>query len=553
MAPRQKTPAQIAKARSTAAKNAAKTRARINPLTGQEPNTFTQSTNRELPAPTNVRPFDGNGRERSRMQALHREATKPGGVVDAQVGYRKPEGMADRDFAWVTGAHHMLPNVAAERGEPAINEPHEAHPGVTVQRRAEDLSGNEYRKGLAVLAHYGHDSKDPMGSLVDTHRRTLHRVIAEHAQAGVEESSSQLFYGGPVNTEIPDPLHDAAHTQGVMEAHQRFRTGIQGLAMHPDFVSKTPNLSHRERMQAATSVMAQATADTSPNAKWRDSNDRWPNIEQAEESARAGVTGDEPKFITGRIQNIHKAAGRTAEMVQTSQFETHQFGDAKDAAKTVAFRGALTDRDNADAFKVSDVHEASVITPGLPTAKGKRYLDREGNKVTVHADAPTSASKGLQPIMEATNRGGYKNGLKHKVGLSRPEEMLAKGSSLVHTLNDRASREVLANHGLSRGVNYADNVHAMQAAAWGSQQMVRHDVNVSHAHQYPVVRDWGREGINVPHGEDVLGSLRSGAVHTDLGPQFRTNPNTTAMSKSPETAHLVNPTKSKPYPVMPGD
>jgi hypothetical protein len=304
-------------------------------------------------------------------------------------------------------------------------------------------------------------------------------------------------------------------------------------------------------MEAATSVMAQATADTSPNSKWRDSNNRWPNIEQAEEAVRAGITGDEPRFISGRIQNNDKAAARTAEMVQSGVYETHEYGNPKNAAKTVAFRGALTDRDAADAFKVSDVHEASVIAPGLPTAKGKRYTAKDGTKVTVHADAPKSASKGLQPIMEPAQ--GYRNGLKQQVGLSRPEEMLAKGSSLVHTLNDRATREVLASHGLSRGVNYADNVHAAQAAAWGSQQLLRHDVNVSHADQYPVVRDWGHEGINVPKTDDVLGSLSRGEVHTTMGPQFRQNPNRTAISHSPETAHVVNPTKSKPYPVMPGD
>ena len=131
--------------------------------------------------------------------------------------------------------------------------------------------------------------------------------------------------------------------------------------------------------------------------------------------------------------------------------------------------------------------------------------------------------------------------------------MLAKGGGTVHALNDYATRSVLADHGLSRSVNHADNVHAIQAAAWGSQQMVRKDVNVSHADQYPVVRDWGHEGVNVPNSPDVLGSLRRGDTHNNLGQQFRTNPNTTGISKSPKTDRLVNPTKSKPYPVMPGE
>lgn len=531
---------------------------RINPLTGGEPNTYTKVNGRTLPAPTNVRPFAGDAKARTRMRGLHREATAPGGTVDAQVGYRKPEGMSDRHFAWVSGAHHMFPNESAAAGTPAINEPHDHHAGVTVQRRAEDLTGKEYRKGKDVLAQYGHDSRNPMKSLVDTHARTLNRVIAEHAQAGVEESSSQLFYGGRVNTDIADAHHDDVHTSGVMEAHGRFRQSIQTMATHPNFVAKTPNMTHRERMGAATSVMAQATADTSPNAKWRepksDAKYPWPNIQQAEASVHAALTGQEPKFIAGRIQNIDKAAGRVGEMVHSGVYETHGYGDPKHSPKTIAFRGALSDRDHADSFKVSDVHEASVIAPGLPTSKGKIYTNPTGDRVTVHADQPKSATKGLQPVLEATNRdAGYRDGMKHKVGLSRPEEMLAKGSGLVHAMNDRATREVLANHGLSRSVNHGDNVHAVQAAAWGSQQMIRHDVNVSHANQYPVVRDWAHEGINVPKTDDVLGSLKHGETHTNLGAQWRSNPNTTASSKSEATAHLVNPTKSKPYPAMPGD
>jgi len=142
---------------------------------------------------------------------------------------------------------------------------------------------------------------------------------------------------------------------------------------------------------------------------------------------------------------------------------------------------------------------------------------------------------------------------KADVGLSRPEQMLAKGGGLVHSLNDYATRSVLAEHGLSRSVNHADNVHAVQAAAWGSQQMVRRDVDVSHADQYPVVRDWGSEGINVPKGHDVLGSLSRGDTQSNLGQQFRSNPNTVGISKSAKTARLMNPTKSKPYPVMPGE
>jgi hypothetical protein len=535
------------------AQKAAETRARRNPLTGGEPNTFTAVQGRELPAPTNVRPWKGDGREASRLRALHTEATKPGGVPDAQIGYRKPEGMSDRHFTWLAGGHHMFPNAGAERGNPAINEPHAHHPEVTVQRRAEDLSGHEYRKGEAVLRHYGHDPKDPVGSLADLHSRTLHRVMAEHAQAGVEESSSHKFYGGRTGTEIPNqPDMDARHYDGVNAAQNRLRQATQSVSSDSGFQSQTAALQPHQRQAAARALMHQAVADTSPNNKWRDGESRWPNIEQAEETVRSGITGAAPRFVGGRIQNNEKSAARTADMLGSQQFETHGFGNAKQAAKTVAFRGALADVDHTDAYKVSDVHEASVIGPGLPTSKSKVYVGggKSGNTY-IHPDAPKSATKGLEQVFVPNNsRTGT---LKPKVGLARTEEMLAKGDSYVHALNDHATRRALASNGLSRGVNYSDNVHAAQAAAWGSQQMIRKDVMVSHADQYPVVRDWGHEGLNVPNHGDVLGALSRGEVHNHMGPQFRANPNTTGVSKSPETAHLVNPTKSKPYPVMPGE
>lgn len=531
-------------AKKSPAQKAAETRARRNPLTGGEPNTFSAvGEGRSLPAPTNVRPWKGDGREASRLRARHDEATQPGGIPDAQVGYRKPEGMTDRHFAWLSGGHHMFPNEGAERGNPAINEPHEHHPEIAVQRRAEDLAGGEYRKGAAVLSHYGHDPKDPVGSLVDLQSRTMNRVLAEHNQAGVLESSSQKFYGGRVNTKIPDqPDMEARHRDGVMAAQNRLRSAVDTIANHPGFHASDA---------AARAVVNQSVADTSPNSKFRE-NDRWPNVEQAEEASKAGITGDSPKFVSGRVQNNEKSAARTADMLARGQFETHGYGNPKQAVKTVAFRGALADVNHTDALKVTDVHEASVVTPGASVSKAKVYVGggKSGNTY-IHPDSPKSATKGLTQVMiPNANRPGT---MKPKVGLARTEEMLAKGDSYVHTLNDYATRASLARSGLSRSVNHSDNIHPAQAAEWGSQQLLRPDVNVSHADQYPVVRDWGHEGVNVPNHGDVLGALSRGETHTHMGPQFRVNPNTTAMSKSDATAHLVNPTKSKPYPVMPGE
>lgn len=557
------------------AKAKARDKSLDNPLTGQPANTFTQSTNRTLPAPTASRPFgptlesvnstkaspispeelsnrskrnigatrefNATGRQ---LRAGHQEALEQG-VPDAQIGYQKPKGMSDASFAWISGGHHMFPNEAARRNEPAINEPHDANPGVTVQRRAEDLSGPEYRKGEQVLAHYGHDAKDPVGSLQDTQARLLNRTMAEHVQAGVDESSSHMFYGGTPHKIEGDPDMDFAHRAGVMEGRYHFEDAVHDLTNHAQFASRTSGMSPGQKQSAATNIMAQATTDTSPNTKWR-IKDSWPNMDQAQEAIDAGLTGRVARPFAGRPDNVRTATGRVAEMMDSPEPSRHAFGNPVTSPKTVAFGGALVDRDSPDAYKVSDVHEGSNISPSLTTAKSIAHSGHaSGKNVNIHPDDPARRSNGLTPIYDQATG-------KNKVGLSRPEEMLAKGRSTIHALNDYASRAALANAGLSRGTNYADNVHAMQAATWGSQQMLRHDVDISHANQYPVVRNWAAEGHNVPHGGDIR---NMGTSHTssNLGEQFVANPNTTARSRSPKTAHLVNPTKSKPYPVMPGE
>jgi hypothetical protein len=513
-----------------------------NPITRRPPNSFTQVTNRELPAPSNVReqtPLPAA--DRRRLRGLHREATAPGGPAGAVTGYGQTGGMPDRAHAWATGAHHMFPNAAAENNEPAINEPHAAHPGVTVQRRAEDLSGNEYRKAGALLANYGHDPRNPVRSLEDVQRQTLHRVIGEHAAAGVEENASQHFYGGGwPHSDIPDPAMRATHEEGVLAAHGRFLEGVDNVARHPDFVAATAHMSHRERTSAATNLMAQATADTSPNSRWRQ-GEKWPNLNQAEESATAGVEGRTPDFVTGRIQNVYKATRRVGDMMEgiddagkpTERFAPHVYGNPRQAAKTVAFRGALIDPNAADAYKVSDVHEASNVLPGTYPGKALHYRDSAGKRVAHYPDQPASHVRGLTPeINEKTS--------KHDRGNARTEDMLRNGSGTVHALNDYATRRVLAEHGLSRGTNYADNVHTAQAATWGSQQVRRTDkqmADVSHADQYPVVRDWAAEG----HADIHPDYRHMFPGQRGMGPQFVVNPNTSGVRNPARRAYPLQP------------
>lgn len=529
----------------------AKKQARPNPLTGQPPNEFTQVTNRELPSAKAVRPFvprtkndptgsvtgSGNpkqvpdrraeGLERRRLTAQVQGA-KSSGAVDAPVGYRPPEGMAQGHFSWLMGAHHMLPNDS--RG-PAINEPHEGSSAVTVQRRAEDLSGSEYAKGAAVLRHYGH-GENPVASLTDHVRRQTNRVLAEHVRAGTEESASQLFYGGSVKTEIPEnPALDSKHYTDMRRTPGELDRHTNEVAASTQLQEYMPGASHHERRSAARSMMIQATADTSPNSKYRE-NDTFPNLAQARESVDAAIDKRPAKFITGRTPNEEKASNRVGQMLDTGNHDIQGFGDPGSAPKTVAFKGALADHTSPDAFTVSDVHHASILTQGLSTAKSLMHRDTNDKNVRVHADAPPGTRRGLTPRIKPGTDKVVKS-------LSRPEEMLDKGKPYVHALADRAQREVLTESGLSRGVHYADNVHSLQAALWGSQQVTRPDVNVSHANQYPVVRDWGAEGHDnlTAQGRTVFGS-REG-----MGRQFRENPN---------TSNTDNP-KRKPYDVMPGD
>lgn len=530
-----------------------------NPLTGQAPNSFTKVTNRDLPAPSlrAQMPAAMPEADRARMAAAHQKATGPGGVNEGQLGYTRPHGMSPHQFSQVMGAHRMFPNEAAKAGTPAINEPHEAHPHVTVQRRAEDLSAPEVAKGVKTLQNYGY-GHDPIGELKHVQGQAIDRVIGEHAAAGVEESNSQHFYGGaPVTSDVGHM--QATHNAGITAANDRFHQGAQRLLQHPQFQARTAGMSEQQRSDHAVGTMAQATADTSPNSKWRTSKG-WPNMEQAEASAVGGLTGargteGKPnavnggiKFITGRVQNHEKAAERVDEMTRTGQ-GSHAYGDHITSPKTMAFRGALAQPNSPDAYKVTDVHEAGVVLPGAGTDKGRRYTDAAGKTVYHYDDQPDSHLAGLTPKMKTDAHGK----VKQDMGNARAENMLSDSRSTVHALNDYATRHALSERGLSRGPNYADNVHHQQAAAWGSQQVRRPDVAVSHADQYPVVRDWGAEG----HADlNDLGKHVFGGVNpSHMGPQFRANPNTTGIDKSPApgTTGKQDVMRNKPYPVMPGD
>lgn len=512
-----------------------------NPITGQPPNSFTQVTNRELGTPhPGVKATPMPAADQRRMQKLHKAATSPDSGNAGALGYRRPEGMDPAAFTWLVGGHRMFPNT---HEGPAINEPHEATPGVTVQRRAEDLSGPEYRKGEETLTHYGMPKRNPVGALEAVQSQALDRVMGEHAAAGVEESSSQMFYGGkPVSTRIPDPVLQKTHETEVTRGHDRFMEGVSKIVNHPEFKASTENLNEDQRQQAGVNLMAQSVADTSPQNKYRSpGTGKWPNVEQAEESAIAGIEGREAVYKTGLPPNHLKAAARVKESLYSGTPGTvHQYGDLQTSAKTVAFRGAEASPNSPDAFKVSDVHEGGNSFPGLPISKSLAYKDdAAGKRVMHHADQPASHVAGMTPEFKGTAP---------VTGSSRVEDMLKESKGVFHSLNDYATRRALAARGLSRGENYADNVHASQATTWGSQQVRRSDVDVSHSDQYPVVRDWGAEGHAdlTPMGQSLFGGPKE-----SMGPQFRENPNIVRRDKTGANRNDVS--RNKPYPIMPGE
>lgn len=489
----------------------------INPFTGQSPNTFTQASDAALPTPTakntesekltkywqgrkdtevslNSSRFDEAYNSDSspvnppignqwiapqNIPALRRGELKSstGGTVTPQM------------MGWLAGVHHAFPDKLTN---PAINEPHVPSAHEVVPRRLEDLSGNEVAHMSKTMTEYGYPGSTPheqVNQLADIQMGNMFRVLSEHAMTGVNENSRQLFYGGTPSTRISDPVMHKLHEDKVLESQRRFNKGVSGITTHPEFVNKFGHLPAHEQDEISRSMEATALADTSPNSKWQTpTTGRWPNMEQGEEAVSAYLENRDPKFIAGRVQNNPKAVANVGKIAEEGPSAIRSMTRTP---KTSPFRSALIEPNSPDSFTVTDIHEGKQIAQHLTTAKPLQYVkkDKEGNKVgtvlNVHPDQ--EVPRGYKPHIDP------KTG-NQKTGDSRVEAMLSAGAGTIHAANDYATRQVNAELGISRGVNFADNLHAGQAARWGSQQQMRSDVQVSHADLYPVVRDWGSEG-----------------------------------------------------------
>ena len=298
------------------------------------------------------------------------------------------------------------------------------------------------------------DPDDPIGDLTRVHGQNLDRTMAEHNAAGVQESASQKFYGGEPTTRIPDAALQAAHNSGVMMGRNKFLETVGNIERHPEFQANTEDLTPEARHQAAHNVTAQASADTSPQNKYREpGTGTWPNIQQAEESAIAGIEGRDPAHISGLPANDAKATSRVRESLYKNPpgGNVHEYGNQVSSAKVVAFRGAEIDQDSPDAYVVGDLHEGKSTLPGTSSSKAKAYMDPSTGKRVMHfPDQPDSHIEGMEQVTHNANGG--------KLALNnRAQQMQSDSKSTWHALNDLATRRALSARGLSRGVDYTDN------------------------------------------------------------------------------------------------
>lgn len=531
-----------------------------NPFTGEAPNTFTQTPGVELPNPiakTTKKPkVTKYWKERKDTEValntsrfnevvdtpsidppLGARWIEPSNIPALRSGELKSSAgttISPRLMGWLAGAHTSFPET---HSGPAINEPHTPSSHEVIPRRLEDLSGNEIEHMNRIMSEHGYAGDTPqekINNLGNIQMRNMFRVLSEHTMAGVNENSRQLFYGGQPSTRITDPVMHKMHEDKVLESQRRFNSGISGINSHPEFINKFGHLPSHEQDEIARTMEATALADTSPNNKWQtESTGRWPNMEQAEEVVSAHLEDREPKFISGRVQNNPKAVKNVGQIADEGPSAirgmTRTF-------KTTPFRGALIDYNSPDSFTVTDIHEGKQIAPHLTTAKGLLYkrTDKEGNQIgniiNVHPDQ--EVPRGYKPHLD-------KDG-KHRTGDSRVEELLSSSGGTVHAANDYVTRQINSELGISRGINFADNLNMGQAARWGSQQQSRSDVQVSHANLYPVIRDWASEGTSMKKPSWMSGN------NGQWDQLFSDKQVTPAWSENQNTNYLENATL-KPY------
>jgi hypothetical protein len=487
-----------------------------NPITGGAPNTYSQPTNQPLQPPSRVREFQGDPSE-ARAMSGQRKAHEASGGVQPDVGYRRPEGMSPHDSHWLMGQHRDR----ASQSVSDINVPHEVASGAIVTRRAEDLSGPEYRKGVAVLKHAGttpEKVQQDMGGRMD--RAAVSSVIASHPEhdSSTVTPHGERFYEGP------------------SEPHDVISASAARVAQHPEFPKSGDS---GKDVAHARQMMAMANSATSPNNPFAVNSDVggkktrvYPNNNAAESAVYAGLENKDapkskdvgkdlqkrgvpgvPAVGSGTYQsNMDKATNATAQMAQSgaqmhelrlpgskSNPAGNQMFNSNKNPKTSSYVTAhAVDYAHPDESTVVDVHEGANAMPHLSTAKsvGFHQFDENGKQVNnsrgttqvhfVHSDrmadvnkAPKSLSNSLpaghtlRPAMVEDENANRNDGQRRVYGNSRVEEALSKGQPAIAPIVDRAARGAAAERGLSPSVNNATGTNRGQAARWYQQKIDR--------------------------------------------------------------------------------
>ncbi len=495
-----------------------------NPITGEQPNTYSASVNRTLAGASGARAekldsYQERTRKRARARADLYEQSRTGRIIPNVPGYGQVDldapgwrtrGVTDGLPGYRLGGPSVPDTVAAG---PAINEPHETDPNMAYMRRAEDLTSVEYKKGMDVLASYGVTPERIATNIRDSYERAdMHAALAlESTPAG------SGFYGGDTK---PEAL-----------VQKLTRTIID----HPNFKGDP---------STARGIAVMATADTSPNAlverKTKDGNIIHPNYEGALAATVHALDGGDPEQApmsdAGGVfhTNIKKAAKRVA--LANEGAAVGDLLDPTSSPKTSAFAGAQYDESSPDSFRVNDVHSTHTVTPHLPVADSRKFhivgpdgefVMKGGTKVAHEFEAEDVGHDGLpQPRIGASRLkehglSGYRYTValdpkgKEMKGNTPAETMLSKGGYAAHAILDRGGRVASYDLGFTPSPDHAQAQHQVQEVDWREQQVKRPDLPYTLDTEHPEWRQRGGYSDPESDGEKAFNVFDSSTWNPD--------------------------------------
>jgi hypothetical protein len=493
------------------------------------PNKFTQVTNRELSRPVKAQtkkitdPYIKMTSRRSRSRAKQYDADRSGRIItnvpgydtvdmDA-VGWRVPEHQDDTDPTKVTlrslaGLSGTSSTPGITKG-PAINEPHEAHPNVPVERRYEDLNDAEKTQATTALDRVGSSVDIATKNIQDSYDRAHYRAIL-----GFSGQPAGLgFYGGP-------------------STEHRLNTQLIGEVMeHPEFKSRGLTEDH------AIAMVNSAMAATSPKQRVEQGsgeNVTYPNHASGRIAVMHVLNGGDPQSVPksphgGMHGNVIRAAHLASRVLNEGALTPELFEES--GIKVRNFGGAKSVASSADSFRVNDVHSTRTALPHLSPAKSKKFTvltpEGESTGITHEYDAedvdtktglpkPAHAKKRLEHYGLEGHTYAVKLNSKGKPHLGdSPVEKVVR-TDPVHAALDLAGRRANAAKGLVPTERHAQATHIGQEIDWRDQQILRPDMSYSIETEHPVTNPLlHHAGVQVPGGMDIhnlFGNLDNGTA-----------------------------------------